>query len=308
MTGLRLGFRDLASAGRAAVSKYTGTLLTVFVTQTVVAIGCMFGVAFVLAQAFAHYPMFDEAVDGDLVAIIHCLRWGASPFLAVGGIVVGALLIWQLVSWFVVGGIHGVFALRPEGRADTARVFGASGAATYLMYARLAILSIPGWFITIVVLGAGLNMATPRIEYALTLPQVIVPLVAALLPAALVLHFFWTVADYARVELTLRHESHGIGVASAYFRTFGYVVRRPVTLLHGAVGWVLIAAGTLAYAYLAQGHPMYGADGALVLFCVRQGVALVRMTIRFGVLAGQLELGRTRVPPPRPEPEVVTRA
>jgi len=51
--------------------------------------------------------------------------------------------------------------------------------------------------------------------------------------------------------------------------------------------------------WLAHGHPMYGAGGAIMLFVIRQGVALGRSTIRFGVLAGQLELGKTRPLPPR---------
>ena len=43
---------------------------------------------------------------------------------------------------------------------------------------------------------------------------------------------------------------------------------------------------------------MYGPDGAVTLFLVRLGVSLLRMVIRFGVLGGQLELGRTRPHPP----------
>ena len=70
-------------------------------------------------------------------------------------------------------------------------------------------------------------------------------------------------------------------------------------MLHGAFGWFAIALVTLAYGYLAQGHPMYGADGAVTLFLVRLGVSLLRTAIRFGVLAGQVELGRTRPLPKR---------
>jgi hypothetical protein len=59
--------------------------------------------------------------------------------------------------------------------------------------------------------------------------------------------------------------------------------------------------------YLAYGHPMYGAEGAVTLFVIRQGVALARMAIRVGVLAGQVEIGRGRPLPPRrveaPEPK-----
>ncbi|HEU4733645.1 MAG TPA: hypothetical protein VFT22_37380 [Kofleriaceae bacterium] len=295
----RLGLGDLISAGPRAVSRYTGTLLAVFVAQSVVAAACMIAVAIVLAQAFSHLPMFNEAVDGDLVAQVYCLRYGKPSLVASGGIVFGAVLLWQLASWFLVGGLYGVLAQRPEGRGDTARCFGASGAATYLTYARLALCSLPGWLVALFALGTGLGLAGTHIEHALTVPELLGPLLAASLPALLLLHILWTVADYARAELTLRHDTHDPGVVATYLRTVGYVFRRPVTLVHGALGWLGFALVTIAYAYLAWGHPMYGAEGAVTLFVARQGVSLLRMAIRFGILAGQIELGRTRPLPPR---------
>ncbi len=299
MGGIRLGLRDLIGAGPRAVSRYTGTLLAVFVVQSLVAAACMVAVALVLAQAFAHLPMFDEAVDGDLVALIYCVKWGKPSFVAIGGIVFGAIVLWQLATWFLVGGLNGVLAQRPEGRGDTARCFGASGATTYLTYARLAACSLPGYALVLFVGGTGMGLVANRIEYALTLPQLFGPLLLASLPALLLLHYLWTVADYARAELTLRHDTHDPGVIATYLRTAMFVLRRPVTLVHGALGWLVFLLVTLAYAYLAQGHPMYGTEGAVTLFVARSGVALLRMATRVGILAGQIELGRTRPLPPR---------
>jgi hypothetical protein len=295
----RLGLGDLIGAGPRAVSRYTGTLLAVFVAQSIVAAICIISVAVVLAQAFARLPMFDEAVDGDLVSLIYCLGHGKPSILAAGGIVFGAVALWQLASWFLVGGIGGVLAQRPEGRGDTARCFGASGAATYLTYARLALCSLPGWLVVALVFFNCLSLVAARIDHALTVPELLGPLAVAVVPAALLIHLLWTVSDYARAELTLRHDTHDPGVVATYLRTIAYVLRRPVTLVHGAVGWLLFALVTIAYAYLAQGHPMYGAEGAVTLFVARQGVSLLRMAIRFGILAGQIELGRTRPLPPR---------
>ncbi len=187
---------------------------------------------------------------------------------------------------------------RPEGRRETARVFGASGASTYLAYARLALCTLPSWILVLFVLGVGLGAVSPGLDTALTLPQLVVPIVLAVLPAMVLTHFFWTVTEYARVELTLREHSHDPGVISTYLRTIVWVAKRPVTLLHGGFGWLAVFVVTIAYAYLAQGHPMYGAGGAVTLFLVRLGVSLLRMVIRFGVLGGQLELGRTRPHPP----------
>jgi hypothetical protein len=297
--GLRLGLGELIGAGGRSVSKYTGLVLGVFLVQSIVALAVMLGVAFVLAQAFAHLPMFDDAVDGDLVSLIHCVRYGRPSILAALGIVFGGLLIWQLASWFIAGGINGVLAQRPEGRGETARCFGASGATTYLAYARLALCGLPAWVLVLFLFGTGMSIAAPRIEHALTLPQLFGPLVLGTLPALLVLHFFWTVSDYARVELTLRGGTHDPGVVGTYIRTVAYVLKRPLTLVHGAFGWLAFLLVTAAYSYLAQGHPMYGADGAITLFFVRAGVSLLRMAIKVGVLAGQIELGRTRPLPPR---------
>jgi hypothetical protein len=295
----RLGLGDLIAAGPQAVSRYTGTLLAVFVAQTIIAASCTIAVALVLAQAFSHLPMFEEAVDGDLVALIHCVRYGKPSLTATGGIVFSAIVLWQLASWFLVGGLNGVLAKRPEGRGDTARCFGASGATTYLAYARLALCSLPGWVLVLFVFGTGARLVADRIAYALTIPELLGLLAVATVPALLLLHLLWTVSDYARAELTLRHDTHDPGVVATYLRTLVYVIRRPVTLVHGALGWLVFALVTAAYAYLAQGHPMYGAEGAVTLFVARQGVALLRMATRVGVLAGQIELGRSRPLPPR---------
>jgi len=295
----RLGLGDLIGAGPRAVSRYTGTLLAVFVVQSLIAATCMIAVALVFAQAFAHLPLFDDAVDGDLVALLYCLRYGKPSLVATGGIVFAAVVLWQLASWFLVGGLNGVLAQRPEGRGDTARCFGASGAATYLAYARLALCALPGWVVVLFVFGTATSLVSSHIVHALTVPELIGALAVAVLPAALLLHLLWTVSDYARVELTLRHDTHDPGVIATYLRTLSYVLRRPVTLVHGAIGWLLFGLVTAAYAYLAQGHPMYGAGGAVTLFVARAGVSLLRMAFRFGVLAGQIELGRTRPLPPR---------
>jgi len=296
---LRLGLPDLIGAGPRAVGRYTGTLLAVFVVQTIVAIAVMVGVATLLAQAFAHLPMWNEAVEGDLVSLLYCLSYARAHLVGCIGIAFGGILLWQLATWFLVGGTLGVLVQRPEGRGDTARCFGASGAATYLGYARLALCSLPGLVMFLFALVVGLGAVGSRIAHALTVGELIWPLLLGTLPAFVILHILWTVSDYARVELTLRHESHDPSAVATYLRTIAYVLKRPVTLVHAALGWIVFALISVGYAYLAHGHPMYGAEGAVALFVIRQGVALARCSIRYGVLAGQVEIGRTRALPPR---------
>jgi hypothetical protein len=304
----RLGLGDMWSAGTRAVGRYTGTLLAVFVVQSIVALACMVAISAVLAATFARLPIWDEAVDGDLVALVYSIRHGKAALYASGGIIFGAVLLWQLASWFLVGGVYGVLAQRPEGRGDTARCFGASGTSTYLAYARLALCSLPGWFLVLFVFGVCVDLVDKRLIYALTVPQLLGPLAIAILPALFLLHVMWTITDYARVELSLRHESHDPSVVMTYVRTVFYVLRRPITLVHAGLGWLLFIVVSVGYAYLAHGHPMYGAEGAVTLFVIRQGVALSRSAIRFGVLAGQVELGKTRTLPPRRIVEVKTDA
>jgi hypothetical protein len=296
---IRLGLGDMIGAGPRATGRYTGTLLAVFLVQTIVAVGCMLGVAALLAQAFSHLPMWDEAVDGDLFALIACIRYAKAHLIGCAGIAFGALLLWQLASWFLVGGILGVLAQRPEGRGDTARTFGATGASTYLAYARVALCSLPGLALVLFVMATGVSLVQPRIEHALTIGELLWPLLAGTLPAIVLLLIVWTVTDYARVELTLRHESHDPSAVATYLRTIAYVVKRPVTLVHALLGWLVFAIITVGCAYLAHGHPMFGAEGAVALFVIRQGVALARSAVRYGVLAGQVEIGRTRALPPR---------
>jgi len=293
------GLGDMIGAGLRGLSRYTGTLFAVFVVQSLIAAACMIGIALVLAQAFSHLPLFDEAVDGQLVAVIWVVRHARGTFVAVGGIVFAAIVLWQLAAWFLAGGLYGVLAERPESRGETARCFGASGAATYLAYARLAVCSLPAWALVLTVFGACLGMVAPRLEYALAVTDLIGPLAFAFVPALALLHFFWTVSDYARVELTLRHDTHDPGVLATYLRSLVFVAKRPLTLVHGGLGWVFFLLVTIAYAYLSQGRAMYGAEGAITLFVARQGVALLRMAIHVAVMAGQIELGRTRPLPPR---------
>lgn len=298
-TGLRIRLGDLFAAGWRGVSRYTGTLLGVFLVQMLVAAACIIPISIVLAQTFAHLPMFDEAVDGDLIALLWCLRHGHVAWLAIGGIVFGALVVWQLVSFFLVGGLYGVLAQRPESRNETARCFGANGAQTYLAYVRLALCALPSLVIVLFVFGLGMGYVSVRIDTMLSMSDLIGPLAIALVPTLLLLHFFWTVSDYARVELTLRHDSHDPSAFATYFRSLLYVIAHPITLVHAGFGWMLFLLITAAYAFLAQGHPMYGAGGAVTLFAVRQGVSLLRMAVHVGVMAGQIELGRTRALPPR---------
>jgi hypothetical protein len=298
----RSAFAVMMSAGREALVRYTGTLLALFVAQLVLAMTAVFAMARVLAAAFADLPFFDRAVDGDLSALIYFLRNHREVLAAAGWLGGGAVLLWLVLSWFLIAGAISVLAERPEGRAATARSFGASGASAFLPLVRLSILSSPAYLVVAMVLGVGLDAVAERLEYALTFPRLIGWTVLGAGPALLLLHVLWTITDYARVELVLRRDTHELTVISAYVRAIGFVLRRPVTLVHSGLGWLLIAALSFGYVMASHGHPMSGTGGAITLLIVRQGLVLLRMAVHFAILGGQVALTRQRPVPVVPRP------
>ncbi len=294
------GIRDLVRGGVRAVSLYTGMLLALFVVHVLVAWGAGMIIVQILAEAFAHRPLFDEAVDGELVALLEVLRDSGPVIAAVRWVAIGAVLAWIMVSWFLAGGVLAVFTERPRGRADTARCFGAGGATHFLVFARLALISAFYHLPVLFILILGVEHAASKIEHALTMRELVVPLVVGLLPAALAHVFVSTIIDHARAELVLRRPSHeSLGAMRAAFRATGFMFRRPVALLHVLVYWLFFATVSIGFAWIAQGRAMMGLSGALALFALRQGVVLLRLAARVAVIAGQVDLTATRPPPPR---------
>jgi hypothetical protein len=297
--------RALLAAGGEALARYTGTLFALFVVQLVLAMAAVFAMARVLAAAFAHLPYFDRAVDGDLSGWVYLLRNHREVMAATGWLGGGAVLLWMVMSWFLIAGSISVLAERPEGRAATARCFGAAGASSFLPLVRLSILSAPAYLIVAMALGVGLDAVAPRLEYALSFPQLLGWLALGAGPALLLLLVLRTISDYAGAELVLRRDSHELSVIAAYARAIAFVLRRPMTLVHAGLGWLLVVAISLGYMLASHDHPMVGTDGAITLLIVRQGVVLMRMAVHFAVLGGQVAATRQRpVPtaPPRRRP------
>jgi len=270
--------------------------------QLVLAMAAVFAMTRVLAAAFAHLPYFDRAVDGDLAGWVYILRNHREVMAATGWLGGGAVLLWLVLSWFLTAGTLSVLSERPEGRAATARCFGAAGASSFLPLVRLSILSAPAYLIVAMALGVGLDAVSPRLQYALSLPQLLGWIAVGAGPALLLLLVLWTITDYARAELVLRRDSHELSVIAAYARAIAFVLRRPMTLLHAGLGWLLVLSITLGYMLASHDHPMVGTDGAITLLIVRQGVVLLRLAVHFAVLGGQVAATRARPLPPTAEP------
>ncbi len=298
MGPMRLG--ALVRSGLRGVSEYTGMVLGVFVVQLIAAWGAGLVMLQILAAAFAERPIFDDAVDGDLVALLVVLSEGSQVWNAVKWVVLGAVAMWMVWSWFLTGGVLAVLTERPRGRRETARCFGAGGATTFLVFGRLGLISILLHLPVVFVLGLGLGHLGDKLAVALTFGELVGPLVIALAPAALLHVVVSTVIDYARAELTLRRPSHeSLGAMRATVRAIGFVFRRPVALGHVALYWFVFIALSLAFVWLSHGHAMLGTSGALAVFAIRQALALLRSALKLAVLAGQVELTATRPPPPR---------
>ena len=112
-----LGLLDLVRIGARAVSRYTGMVLALWVTQALVTGAAIVGIAQTLAAALADRPLLDAAVDGDLVALLELMS--ALPELLWASIwtIVAIVLLWVVASWFLAGGVIAVLGERPEGRA-----------------------------------------------------------------------------------------------------------------------------------------------------------------------------------------------
>ncbi len=295
-----VGLRAMIRTGGRALATYTGTLLGVFAVQVVLSGIVWFSFTQVLASEFAHRPVFDDAVGGDLVAMIECLRHAPQAVRAMLWIGLGAVFLWIVMSWFFIGGIYAVVFERPDGKRDTARVFGAGGAATFFVYLRLAVISLALHVLVIGVLLFGLGAGAARAAAAMTAFDLVAPLAIGMVPGLVLLLILWTALDYARAELTVRRPTHDdLGAVRALVRGLVFIARRPVGLAHNALGWLAFVLVSLGFAWAAQGHAMLGAGGAVALIVIRLGVALLRMAIKVAMLAGHIELTETRPPPPR---------
>lgn len=295
---MRLG--GLARSGVRGISEYTGMVLGVFLVQLIAAWGAGLVVLQILAAAFSDRPIFDDAVDGDAVSLLVVLAEAPRVFEAVKWVVLGAVAMWMVWSWFLTGGVLAVLTERPRGRLATARCFGAGGATTFLVFGRLGLISIVLHLPVLFVFGLGAGYLADQLAVAVSFGELVGPLVLALAPAALLHGFVSTAIDYARAELTLRRPTHEtLGATRATIRAIGFMFRRPVALGHVLLYWALFVGVSLAFAWLAYGHAMLGTSGALAVFAIRQGQALLRSALKVAVIAGQVELTATRPPPPR---------
>lgn len=299
MSERRVGLREMLRAGFRALADYTGTMFALFAAQVMVAGAASFAIAEILAQVFAEHSLFDDGVDGDLIALLEALRGGGAVLAAISWVALGAIVFWIVFSWFLTGGLLAVLVERPAGRLATARSFGGGAAASFFVLFRLGLWSLGFHLVVAFVATFGLGMVYGTLEHALTYGEVLGALVVGLGPALLLLIVLWTIVDYARVELVQRRPTHKIGATVAFARAIVFVIERPIALAHAALWALSFLLVSSLYVWASHGAAMLGTGGAVALLIVRQGLALVRMALKVAAIGGQVELGVTRAAPPR---------
>ncbi|MEZ4368732.1 MAG: hypothetical protein R2939_21015 [Kofleriaceae bacterium] len=200
---------------------------------------------------------------------------------------------WVIASWLLHGGALAVALERPDGRAATARVFGAGGVDTFLAFARVGLLSAVARVPVLAIAGASLAAMATRLELALDDVDLVVALFIGVVPPLLAWLVLDTVGDLARVDLARRRRAGApLAATRAYVTALGDLVRRPRALAHAGLGTLAVALVVVGYAALVSRHALLGTGGAVALLVLRQGVVLARLAIRAIVIGGQVELTR----------------
>jgi hypothetical protein len=288
----------MLAVGARALNRHAGMVAVLFLVQVAIASFAGFMMTFALTEAFAHRPLFDEAVDGDLASLLEIARSHPDLLGSLLWIGIGTALIYFVVSWFLQGGlIATLLADKPAAnRREAAERFGAGGAAAFWPYLKLAAWSLIPYTVFSILLFMALDDFTIALERALTWGpprRAAAPLCAV---AAVIGIITYTALDYARIDLQ-RHAR--LSAIRALLRSYKLVVLRPIALLHVAIYALIFIGVSALYVAISHGRPMLGAGGAISLFFVREAVALVRFVAHIALIGGQVELAR--VAQTRPE-------
>jgi hypothetical protein len=291
-----ISLRQMLRTGRASVWRYTGTVTVLFLLQLALAGGAAWVVSHILSSALGTSLIFDDAVDGDVAALLATFRHAPGAFVSSMWVCVGSIFAYLAVSWFTTGGLIAVLVDQPTGRREVARSFGAGGAASFFAFARLAAMSALPYAVVLLVAASGLMVVGDNVLDSLSPGRALLLILAGLAPAVVLAWLVFTIIDYARVDLAAYP---GTSATAAMLRGATMVFARPAPLLHVALYYLVFLAVSVVYVLITDGHAMLGTSGAISLLVVRQGLSIVRFTAKVALIAGQVELAQTREPPPR---------
>lgn len=281
----------LARAGARALRRFPGLLASIYAVQLGVSAAAAAFMSMLLTDAFARRPLFDRAIGGDLAALIESFQ--ARPGLLSSLLLLGAgaVLLYWVVSLFMTAGLIAVLLDPPDRRREVARWFGAGGAANFFPLVRLSLWSILPYASVLVAFSLGAARLPAALGRVLSPADLLLALAPALGPALLLHWIIGTAVDYARVDL-VRHP--GMSSLRALVRGFRILLVRPLSLVHTALYGLFFLAATAAYVAVSGSL----AEGLLVAVLARQVLALVRFVAHIALIAGQVELACSAMPPP----------
>ncbi|WP_428261872.1 hypothetical protein [Haliangium sp.] len=318
MTAGRATLGGMIGAGWAAARRRWGLVLGLGAVQVVWGAGAALMMSWIVAAGWARSPLLDRAVAGDVVSLVQVVAETPELFAAALGVGVGAVAVYAVWSWFLLGGLNAVLlgdvlgrrvGDRVSGSGDRdvdrasgpgresvaerrlrqralAREFGAGGAVSFTAYLRLALWSLIPLGLAGVVAGVGLYAIRDRAELAVEMVALVGWGGAGLVPALALVAVTWAAVDYARVELTARalaEPGARLAARRALLRGYGAVTRdwRPLVHLSGfGLGFLVVTA--------LAGLVGAGLSAVVALWMVRQVAVVMRTGLRVMLAGGQV--------------------
>lgn len=296
--GVRPSLGYMITGGARALTRYKGLFITLYLVQLVIAGLATWTASIMLATVFAQRPVFDQAVAGDLAALIFVTTDEPYIFISIAWLALAAVFGYAIVSWYLIGGLNAVLIQAPDKRGEVVKHFGAGGARTFYAYARLFLLSLLPYAVIAGVFLFGLSRAAGELAYGLDFGDIAAALVPKLAPAFLLLLIHLVALDYARIEL-----SRTIGLASrhAFLRGYKAVLTDWRPLAHVLAYIAFFGLVSTVYVYATLGHAMAGAFGAVALFFIRQLFLIIRYLGKMTCAAGQVVYAKQHARDDRPK-------
>lgn len=273
----------LLGAGGRGLRRFPGMVLVLYLVQVALSAGAALVMMMLLSAAFGDRPLFDRAMDGDVAALLACVRAEPRLVLALLWIGLAAVAVYGVVSWFLTAGLIAVLLDAPSRRREVVRWFGAAGASSFFPFLRLALWSALPYAAVLVVAGYGLGWVAYRLSHAFDGGALLEALAVGLSPALLLHWMVATAVDYARVDL-VRHP--GISSLRGLMRGFRVILHHRLALVHTLLYGIVFAGVTAVYAWLASDV----IAGLVGLVAIRQLSSLLRFAAHVGLIAGQVEM------------------
>lgn len=280
----RVGLGQMYRAGFRSLRRHPLLAVAVYGVQLVLSGAAAWMMARVLADHFAHYPLFDRAVDGDTFSLGMVMVTHPEVFSTLIWIGLAATLVYGMISWFLTAGLITVYTKRPTDRLTTAEVFGAGGAARFFAFARLAAWNAAPKLLGGVLVLMSLGFAVDDMTDTLTLSELISKAIVGAIPGLVVLWIAGTAGAYARVDLVNYPKQSSL---RALFRGYKTIATNWRPMIHAASYWAFFVVVSLAF--VAATYDV--AVSAIAILIVRQAVTIMRYAGTLVLIGGQVELG-----------------